>query len=69
VLFVTTIAPIAGVYGWFWGIVAGFAHIFLVSQFVGFHQGMSLYNNGFTGGMIAGMLVPMIESVRRKKDE
>lgn len=69
VLFVTTIAPIAGVYGWFWGLVAGFAHIFLVSQFVGFHQGMSLYNNGFTGGIIAGMLVPMIESVRRKKDE
>lgn len=69
VLFVTTIAPIAGVYGVFWGMIAGFLHVVIVAQFGGFHAGMNLYNNGFTGGIVAGLLVPIINTLRRKTHE
>ncbi|MEA5017578.1 MAG: DUF1576 domain-containing protein [Erysipelotrichaceae bacterium] len=69
VLFVTTIAPIAGVYGVFWGMIAGFLHVTIVAQFGGFHAGMNLYNNGFTGGIVAGLLVPIINTLRRKTHE
>ena len=69
ILFVTTIAPIAGVYGIGWGIVAGFLHVAIVAQFSLFHAGMNLYNNGFTGGIVAGLLVPIINTIRRKTNE
>ena len=46
-LFGTTLAPIAGRFGWHWGIVAGFIHS-SAAQSVGFlHAGLNLYNNGF----------------------
>ncbi len=69
ILFVSTIAPIAGVYGIGWGIIAGFLHVAIVGQFGGFHAGMNLYNNGFTGGIVAAILVPMINVLRRKTNE
>ena len=46
-LFGTTLAPIAGRFGWRWGIVAGFVHS-SVAQTVGqLHGGLVLHNNGF----------------------
>jgi hypothetical protein len=66
-LFGTTLAPIAGAFGWKWGIVAGFLHSSLVLN-VGFlHGGVNLYNNGFSGGLVAATLIPIIEALR--KDE
>lgn len=66
-LFGTTLAPIAGVFGWKWGILAGFLHSSLVLN-VGFlHGGVNLYNNGFSGGLVAATLIPIIEALR--KDE
>lgn len=66
-LFGTTLAPIAGSYGLFWGIVSGFLHLSVVMNVGSLHGGMNLYNNGFSGGLIAGVLVPIIKSFR--KDE
>ncbi|MCM0647685.1 DUF1576 domain-containing protein [Clostridium swellfunianum] len=66
-LFGTTLAPIAGAFGWKWGVLAGFLHSSLVLN-VGFlHGGVNLYNNGFSGGIIAATLIPIIEALR--KDE
>lgn len=66
-LFGTTLAPIAGVFGWKSGILAGFLHMALVMNVGYLHGGMNLYNNGFSGGMVAAILVPIISSFRTKK--
>lgn len=67
-LFGTTLAPIAGRFGWHWGIVAGFLHS-SVALSVGFlHGGLNLYNNGFAAGIVASVLVPIILAVRVPED-
>jgi hypothetical protein len=59
-LFGTTLAPIAGRFGWHWGVLAGFVHA-SVAQTVGqVHGGLVLYNNGFAAGLVAAVLVPVI---------
>ena len=58
-LFGTTLAPISGHFGWFWGVLAGFIHSCLVLQTSGPVEGMNLYNNGFSGGLIAIFLYPV----------
>lgn len=64
-LFGTTLAPIAGRFGWHWGIVAGFVHS-SVAQSVGqVHGGLVLYNNGFAAGLVAAILVPVILALQR----
>lgn len=67
VLFSTTLAPIAGHYGVLAGILAGFFHMGLVSNLSYLHGGMNLYNNGLTGGLIAAILVPILESYRKEE--
>jgi hypothetical protein len=63
-LFGTTLAPIAGRFGWRWGIAAGFLHS-SVAQSVGhLHGGLVLYNNGFAAGLVAAILVPVIIAMR-----
>lgn len=68
VLFSTTLAPIAGYYGVMAGVVAGFLHMSLVSNVSYLHGGMSLYNNGLTGGLIAAILVPILEAYRKEEN-
>lgn len=65
-LFGTTLAPIAGQFGWRGGLVAGFLHMAIVMNIGGLHGGMNLYNNGFSGGMVAAMLVPILENLKRE---
>jgi hypothetical protein len=63
-LFGTTLAPIAGRFGWHWGLVAGFVHS-SVAQTVGqLHGGLVLYNNGFAAGLVAAVLLPVILALR-----
>jgi hypothetical protein len=64
ILFATTLVPIAGVYGPGWGIVAGFLHVFVVRQVGDFHGGLNLYNNGFAGGLVAGVLIIIIQTLK-----
>jgi hypothetical protein len=64
-LFGTTLAPIAGQFGWLWGIVAGFLHS-SAALTVGFnHAGLNLYNNGFAAGIVAAVMVPVIIAVKK----
>jgi len=67
-LFGTTLAPIAGEYGWKFGILAGFMHMAMVMNVGSLHGGMNLYNNGFSGGIVAALLIPAIDAFRRKEE-
>lgn len=64
-LFGTTLAPIAGDYGFFPGLVAGFLHIAIGANILKSHGGVHLYNNGFAGGIVAAILVPIMNIFRR----
>ena len=64
ILFSTGLAPISGYYGWPYGIIAGFLHIFMVFNIGQLHGGLNLYNNGLAGGFVAALIVPVIESLQ-----
>ena len=63
-LFGTCLAPISGQYGWKYGILAGFLHSSMVMSIGSFHGGLNLYNNGFSAGLVALILIPFIESIK-----
>ena len=63
-LFGTNLAPIPGRFGWHWGIAAGFLHSSAALSVGSAHAGLNLYNNGFAGGIVAAVLVPLIIVVR-----
>lgn len=67
-LFGTTLAPIAGAYGSIFGIIAGFLHVSIVSNLITIHGGLNLYNNGFSGGVVAGIMSPILETFFNKKE-
>jgi len=69
VLFGTTLAPIAGEFGFLWGVVAGYLHSALVINVGSLHFGMNLYNNGFSGGFVAMFLLPIIEAFRNMRNK
>jgi hypothetical protein len=66
-LFGTALAPIAGEFGWQYGVIAGFIHSSVVLNVGVLHGGLNLYNNGFAAGIVAAILIPIIEAFR--KDE
>ena len=69
-LFGTTLAPISGYFGWPFGLAAGFLHSAVVLHAGTPVEGINLYNNGFSGGLIAIVLYPIIMSaIRRRKPE
>ncbi|HWJ76209.1 MAG TPA: DUF1576 domain-containing protein [Kaistia sp.] len=68
-LFGTTLAPIAGRFGWPWGLVAGFLHSSAALAVGDLHGGLVLYNNGFAAGLVAAVLAPIIIAFRREKPE
>lgn len=75
VLFAVGAAPIAGQFGPVAGVLAGALHAAIVMCTTGFYGGLNLYNNGFSTGWVAIIMVPLCESFRanykvhkRKKD-
>lgn len=68
VLLVTCLAPIAGKYGWKWGVVAGIIHLNIAMHVVTFSGGFNLYNNGLAGGFVVMFLFPIIKAVQDKKE-
>lgn len=62
-LFSTTLAPIAGEFGIIAGIIAGYLHSSVALNVGMINSGMNLYNNGFAGGLVAIILVPVIQSL------
>ena len=65
-LFGTTLAPIAGRFGWHWGVVAGFIHSSAAQTVGPLHAGLNLYNNGFAAGIVASVLVPVIIAIQSR---
>lgn len=68
-LLCTCLAPIAGQFGWKWGIAAGFLHMTIVQNTSILHGGMNLYNNGFAAGLVCILLIPVIKSVSPEPEE
>lgn len=66
-LFVTTLAPIAGEFGYLAGITAGFIHLLMVERTALWHGGFDLYNNGFAGGLTATLLISVIEWFKEER--
>lgn len=62
-LLCTCLAPIAGQFGWGWGVAAGFIHMTIVQNTSILHGGMNLYNNGFAAGLVCILLIPIIKSM------
>ena len=65
-LFSTTLAPIAGSFGFLWGVIAGIIHSLIVMNTSYLHGGMILYNNGFAGGIVCMFLIPLITAFRKE---
>lgn len=69
-LFSTTLAPIAGEFGFIPGIFAGFVHKAVATNTSFIHGGINLYNNGLAGGIVAAVLLPLYKNFmeRRERD-
>ena len=63
------LSPIAGKYGFGYGILAGGLHYLLVTAVPDMHGGFCLYNGGLTSALIAMMLVPQLEKFCKTKEE
>lgn len=63
-LFGTTLSPIVGEYGFIYGFIIGPLHIALVTNIGVLHAGLNLYNNGLSGGIIAMILVPILDAFK-----
>ena len=67
--FASGLAPIAGNYGWWAGVLAGGMHYLLVTSIPAIHGGFSLYNGGFTSLLVAVILVPQLETFCKTKEQ
>lgn len=69
------VAPIAGQFGPVAGIFAGILHVAIVTCTNDMYGGLNLYNNGFSCGWVAIIMVPFVESFikgfeqKKKKDK
>lgn len=68
-LFGTSLAPVAGVYGVIWGVIAGWLHLAVVQSIGTVHGGLNLYNNGFSAGIVASFLLPIMDMIKDHKDK
>jgi len=63
------LSPIAGKYGFGYGILAGGLHYLLVTAVPEMHGGFCLYNGGLTSALICLLLVPQLEKFCRTKEQ
>lgn len=77
-VFAVGLAPIAGQFGIVAGVIAGMLHSAIVMFTSDLYGGLNLYNNGFSAGWVAIVMVPIVESfmrhfedrkIRRKKEK
>ena len=64
--FATGLCPIAGKYGWKWGVVAGLVSAIICTSTSAMHGGFVLYNGGFNAGLTALILIPVLDFYRIK---
>ena len=63
------LSPIAGKYGFGWGVLSAGLHYLLVSAVPDMHGGFLLYNGGFTAALICVLIVPQFERFCKTKEE
>ena len=63
------LSPIAGKYGFGYGILASGLHYLLVTAVPDMHGGFCLYNGGFTAALICLLFVPQLEKFCKTKEE
>jgi hypothetical protein len=63
-LFCTTLAPIAGQWGFAAGLLAGAIHLPMVMHVGSLHGFMNLYNNGFAGGLAMLVVIGIVKGIR-----
>lgn len=61
VAFATGLCPIAGKYGFKYGIIAGILSAVICSVTSSMHGGFVLYNSGFTAGLTALIMIPLLD--------
>lgn len=61
----TTLAPIAGQFGFISGVISGFIHLTLMINIGHLSGGINLYNSGFIGGIVALTLLPIIDGIKK----
>ena len=66
--FASGLAPVSGKKGFAAGVAAGAMHATLVMSVPLWHGGFCLYNGGFTAGVVAFLLIPVIEWFAKGKD-
>jgi len=62
-LFCTTLAPLAGKFGFLAGLLAGVLHLPMVMHVGSMHGYMNLYNNGFAGGLAMLIIIGFIKGL------
>lgn len=74
-MFAVGLSPIAGQFGVIPGMIAGFLHSAIVMCTSSMYGGLNLYNNGFSAGWVAIIMIPGLESFmkhfetrKRRKD-
>ncbi len=67
--FATGLCPIAGVYGFKYGVIAGIVSAIICTSTAAMHGGFVLYNGGFNAGLAAIIIIPLLEfyNVKQKK--
>lgn len=65
-LFAVGLSPIAGEFGALAGVAAGMLHASIVMCTSQLYGGLNLYNNGFSAGWVAIVMVPTVESFRKE---
>jgi len=67
--FASGLAPVSGKWGFWPGVIAGFLHAITVTSVPLWHGGFCLYNGGFTCGVVAFLLIPVLECFFKLKEE
>lgn len=67
--FASGLAPVSGCYGIVAGIVAGILHYCIVTSVPAIHGGFNLYNGGFTAGLVCFVLIPVLETYFKSKEQ
>ncbi|MBR7098885.1 MAG: DUF1576 domain-containing protein, partial [Clostridia bacterium] len=62
--FATGLCPIAGAYGFRYGVIAGVVSAIICTSTASMHGGFVLYNGGFNAGLTALILIPILDFYR-----
>ncbi|MGL5820945.1 MAG: DUF1576 domain-containing protein [Sarcina sp.] len=66
ILFSTCLAPISGTFGILAGVLVGIVHVNIAINTGYIHGGLTLYNNGFAGGLTIIIMLPLITAFQKK---